>query len=70
MLSYWRLCCITNNIGCFRIESYWSLGAILLGVFFFVAGQVLTYVLVTKYVVASHYVDGLFFEVHVMFSLL
>ena len=43
------------------MESYWSLGAILLGVFFFVAGQVLTYVLVTKYVGASHYVDGLFF---------
>lgn len=46
----------------FALESYWSLGAILLGVFFFVAGQVLTYVFSDKICRgASHYVDGLFF---------
>lgn len=46
----------------FALDSYWPLGAILLGVFFFVVGQILAYVLsntICKGV--SHYVDGLFF---------
>lgn len=46
----------------FALDSYWPLGAILLGVFFFVAGQVLSYVF--SYQIckgAKHYIDGLFF---------
>lgn len=46
----------------FALDSYWPLGAICLGVFFFCAGQVLTYafsVAICKG--ASHYIDGLFF---------
>ena len=46
----------------FALDSYWPLGAILLGVFFFVAGQILGYVFSdTICKGASHYVDGLFF---------
>ncbi|EMG45487.1 CHS7 Chitin synthase export chaperone [Candida maltosa Xu316] len=46
----------------FALRNIWSLGAILLGVFFFVAGQVLTYVFSNQICRgASHYVDGLFF---------
>lgn len=46
----------------FALDSYWPLGAILLGVFFFVAGQVLTYVFGDKICSGTaHYVDGLFF---------
>lgn len=46
----------------FALDSYWPLGAILLGVFFFVAGQILTYVFSEDICKgASHYVDGLFF---------
>ncbi|KAK6457632.1 chitin synthase III catalytic subunit [Scheffersomyces xylosifermentans] len=46
----------------FALESYWPLGAICLGVFFFVAGQLLTYQF-SKQICsgASHYIDGLFF---------
>lgn len=46
----------------FALDSYWPLGAILLGVFFFIAGQVLAYVFsydICKGV--KHYIDGLFF---------
>ncbi|RLV96251.1 Chitin synthase export chaperone [Spathaspora sp. JA1] len=46
----------------FALDSYWPLGAIIIGVFFFVAGQVLTYVF--NYQICSgsaHYVDGIFF---------
>lgn len=46
----------------FALDSYWPLGAILLGVFFFVAGQIISYVLSdTVCKGASHYIDGLFF---------
>ena len=46
----------------FALDSYWPLGAILLGVFFFVAGQILCYVFSNDICKgASHYVDGLFF---------
>lgn len=46
----------------FALDSYWPLGAIILGVFFFVAGQVLTYVFgETVCKGTAHYVDGLFF---------
>ena len=46
----------------FALDSYWPLGAILLGVFFFVAGQVLTYEFSDDICRgASHYIDGLFF---------
>jgi len=46
----------------FAIKNYWLLGAILLGVFFFVAGQLLTYVWSQQICSgASHYIDGLFF---------
>ncbi|CUM64397.1 uncharacterized protein PRCAT00002000001 [Priceomyces carsonii] len=46
----------------FALESFWPLGAISLGVFFFVAGQVLTYGFSDKICEgASHYIDGLFF---------
>ncbi|KAI3403642.1 CHS7 [Candida oxycetoniae] len=46
----------------FILRSKWAFGSILLGVFFFVAGQILTYVFsegICKG--AAHYVDGLFF---------
>lgn len=46
----------------FALENYWPLGAICLGVFFFVAGQVLAYAVNDKICDgSSHYVDGLFF---------
>lgn len=46
----------------FALDSYWPLGAIILGVFFFVAGQVITYVFNNDVCEgASHYIDGLFF---------
>lgn len=46
----------------FALDSYWPLGAILLGVFFFVAGQVITYLFSLQVCRgASHYIDGLFF---------
>ncbi|KAI5951835.1 CHS7 [Candida jiufengensis] len=46
----------------FALDSWWPLGAILLGIFFFVAGQILTYVFSMQICSgASHYVDGLFF---------
>lgn len=46
----------------FALDLYWYLGAILLFTFFFVAGQILVYV-VNKQICNSltHYVDGLFF---------
>ncbi|CDO93634.1 unnamed protein product [Kluyveromyces dobzhanskii CBS 2104] len=44
------------------LENYWATGAILLGVFFFVAGQVLVYAFSNKICEGvSHYLDGLFF---------
>lgn len=46
----------------FALDSSWPLGAICLGVFFFVAGQLLTYVFsagICEQV--GHYVDGVFF---------
>ncbi|CAI5757357.1 unnamed protein product [Candida verbasci] len=46
----------------FALDSYWPLGSICLGIFFFVAGQILTYVFSDQICRgASHYVDGLFF---------
>ncbi|EGV63653.1 hypothetical protein CANTEDRAFT_114692 [Yamadazyma tenuis ATCC 10573] len=46
----------------FALDSYWPLGAICLGVFFFVAGQVLMYVFSEKICEgATHYIDGVFF---------
>lgn len=46
----------------FALDSAWPLGAIFLGVLFFVVGQVITYVFSTKICNgAKHYVDGLFF---------
>ena len=46
----------------FALDNYWPMGAILLGVFFFVVGQVLVYVFNSQICNGlSHYVDGLFF---------
>ncbi|KAG5417062.1 CHS7 [Candida metapsilosis] len=46
----------------FALKSLWALGAILLGCFFFIAGQILTYVFSMQICQgASHYIDGLFF---------
>lgn len=46
----------------FALDSYWPLGAICLGTFFFVAGQVITYAFNDKICQGvSHYIDGLFF---------
>lgn len=46
----------------FALDSYWSLGAIILFTFFFVAGQILVYVFSQTICVNSkHYVDGIFF---------
>lgn len=46
----------------FALDSYWPLGAITLGLFFFVAGQLLTYAFSEQICTgASHYIDGLFF---------
>ncbi|ODV81375.1 chitin synthase export chaperone [Suhomyces tanzawaensis NRRL Y-17324] len=46
----------------FALKTYWGLGAIGLGVFFFVAGQILTYVFSNQICNgAKHYIDGLFF---------
>ncbi|CAN3374375.1 hypothetical protein DIURU_000747 [Diutina rugosa] len=46
----------------FALRNYWLLGAISLGVFFFVAGQVMVYG-VSQQICngAKHYIDGLFF---------
>lgn len=45
----------------FALDTYWPLGAIVLEVFFFVVGQVITYVFSqTICNKASHYIDGLF----------
>lgn len=47
----------------FALDSYWPLGAIVLGVFFFVVGQILAYVFNDAICQgASHYVDALFFS--------
>lgn len=44
------------------LDSYWPLGAISLGVFFFVAGQVMAYVVNQDICNGTkHYIDGLFF---------
>ena len=46
----------------FALRLLWSFGALCLGVFFFVAGQVLTYAV--SYIICTrvnHYIDGLFF---------
>lgn len=46
----------------FALNSYWPLGAILLGAFFFAAGQIIVYGFSTRVCEgAKHYVDGLFF---------
>lgn len=46
----------------FALRSFWSFGAIALGTFFFVAGQLITYQFSDKICEgASHYIDGLFF---------
>ncbi|CAK9440280.1 uncharacterized protein LODBEIA_P43800 [Lodderomyces beijingensis] len=46
----------------FALDSYWPLGAVCLGVFFFVAGQLLTYAFSEEICRgASHYIDGIFF---------
>lgn len=46
----------------YALDSFWPLGAIILGVFFFAAGQVLTYGFSDKICEgAKHYIDGLFF---------
>ncbi|KAK6462370.1 chitin synthase III catalytic subunit [Scheffersomyces coipomensis] len=46
----------------FALDTYWPLGSIFLGVFFFVAGQLLTYLFSDQVCKgASHYIDGLFF---------
>lgn len=46
----------------FRLNQLWALGAVALGVFFFVAGQVLVYVFNRQICQGlGHYIDGLFF---------
>ena len=46
----------------FALRLYWLLGAILLGVFFFVVGQVITYAFSEQVCRGcSHYIDGTFF---------
>ncbi|KAI5957549.1 CHS7 [Candida theae] len=46
----------------FALKSVWALGAILLGGFFFIAGQILMYVFSMDICEgSSHYIDGLFF---------
>lgn len=46
----------------FALRNYWLLGAISLAVFFFAAGQVLTYAVSQEICNgANHYIDGLFF---------
>lgn len=45
----------------FALDSYWPLGAIILGLFFFAAGQVLVYGFSDKICEgATHYIDGIF----------
>lgn len=46
----------------FALDTYWPLGSITLGVFFFVVGQILAYVVNEQICKgAKHYIDGLFF---------
>ncbi|RCK60688.1 Chitin synthase export chaperone [Candida viswanathii] len=48
-------------LGVFALRNYWSLGAILLGIFFFVAGQVIAYGFSDQICRgAAHYIDGIF----------
>lgn len=44
------------------VKNYWAMGSILLGLFFFIAGQVLTYAISNEICNGfNHYLDGLFF---------